>query len=294
MRQGALPSPANQARVMADILTRGKHEKFRVNVIEAFDQPWKRALEGTVGGHWGLFDDATRQRKFVWGEPVSNHPHWLWQAIGGVALAALVFGAALFSRRVSEDEIDARAWLAIAIDATAGGVLAGWAIENVPIESLGAGGWLRSLAFAALAVAAPVAGAVALAEGTPPPAFARILGPKQQRSRDPLELALGLLLIALTVLAIQSALALAFDPRYRDFPFSPLISAAMPFALIALVVPRAAGRRALAETLAGAVLVLSAVFIAWNETLANWQALAFGAGLLLAAFSLLRGRAAPS
>jgi glucan 1,3-beta-glucosidase len=205
----------------------------------------------------------------------------------------LVFGAALFSRRTSKDEIDARAWLAIAIDATVGGVLAGWAIENVPIESLGAGGWLRSLAFAALALAAPVAGAVALAEGTPPPAFARILGRKQQRSRDPLELALGLLLIALTVLAIQSALALAFDPRYRDFPFAPLIAAAVPFALIALVVPLAAGRRALAETLAGGVLVLSAVFIAWNETLANWQALAFGAGLLLAAFSLLRGRAAP-
>jgi glucan 1,3-beta-glucosidase len=95
------------------------------------------------------------------------------------------------------------------------------------------------------------------------------------------------------VLAIQSALALAFDPRYRDFPFAPLIAAAVPFSLIALVVPPAAGRRALAETLAGAVLVLSAVFIAWNETLANWQALAFGAGLLLAAFSLLRGRAAP-
>ena len=42
------------------MLERAKREHFRVNVIEAFDQPWKRALEGTVGGHWGLFDDATR------------------------------------------------------------------------------------------------------------------------------------------------------------------------------------------------------------------------------------------
>ena len=87
MREGALPSPANQARVIADVLERGKREHFRVNVIEAFDQPWKRALEGTVGGHWGLFDDATRQQKFVWGAPVSNHPHWPWQAAGGVVLA---------------------------------------------------------------------------------------------------------------------------------------------------------------------------------------------------------------
>ena len=89
MREGALPSPANQARVIADVLARGKQEHFRVNVIEAFDQPWKRALEGTVGGHWGLFDDGTRQQKFVWGEPVSNHPHWPWQAAGGVVACRL-------------------------------------------------------------------------------------------------------------------------------------------------------------------------------------------------------------
>ena len=88
MREAALPSPANQARVIADVLERGKRERFRVNVIEAFDQPWKRALEGTVGGHWGLFDDATRQQKFAWGLPVSNHPHWpvagrRWFGAGG-------------------------------------------------------------------------------------------------------------------------------------------------------------------------------------------------------------------
>ena len=67
MREGALPSPANQARVIQDVLALGKRENFRVNVIEAFDQPWKRALEGTVGGHWGLFDAATRAPKFAWG-----------------------------------------------------------------------------------------------------------------------------------------------------------------------------------------------------------------------------------
>ena len=51
MREGALPSPANQARVIQDVLALAKRENFRVNVIEAFDEPWKRALEGTVGGH---------------------------------------------------------------------------------------------------------------------------------------------------------------------------------------------------------------------------------------------------
>jgi hypothetical protein len=41
------------------------------------------------------------------------------------------------------------------------------------------------------------------------------------------------------------------------------------------------------------VLVPCAVFIIWNETLANWQALWFATGLALVAFSLLRARAAP-
>ena len=59
MREGALPSPANEARVIQDVLALGKRDNFRVNVIEAFDEPWKRALEGTVGGHWGMLDDAS-------------------------------------------------------------------------------------------------------------------------------------------------------------------------------------------------------------------------------------------
>jgi glucan 1,3-beta-glucosidase len=171
--------------------------------------------------------------------------------------------------------------------------MAGWTTENVPIESLGAGGWLRSLAFAALAIGAPVLVAAALAVAAPPPAFVQILARKSDRARDPLTLILGFLLLALTVLAVQSALSLAFDPRYRDFPFAPMTAAAVPFALLALVAPRPKGVRALAETLAAAVLILCAGFIAWNETWHNSQALWFGADLLLVAFSLLRARAEP-
>src|SRR5579863_4089055 len=74
MREGALPSRANQARVVQQVLAQAKRDGYRVNVIEAFDQPWKRRLEGTVGGHWGLYDAYDRQAKFTWGTAVSNHP----------------------------------------------------------------------------------------------------------------------------------------------------------------------------------------------------------------------------
>jgi glucan 1,3-beta-glucosidase len=107
-----------------------------------------------------------------------------------------------------------------------------------------------------------------------------------------LALTLGLLLMALTVLALQAALALSFDPRYRDFPFAPLTAAVLPFALLTFVV-RPVAVRGLAETIAAAALSLGAIFIVWNETLGNWQAMWLAAVLALLAFSLLRVRAAP-
>jgi exo-beta-1,3-glucanase (GH17 family) len=89
MRRGALPSPSNQARVLHDVIAMARQKGITANIIEAFDQPWKRQLEGTAGGHWGVFDAHARTQKFAWGEPISNHPQWRAQAAGGVALAAL-------------------------------------------------------------------------------------------------------------------------------------------------------------------------------------------------------------
>jgi len=74
-------------------------ENWKVNLIEAFDQPWKRLLEGTVGGYWGLFDDSGRELKFRWGEPVSNHPKWRIEAALGIGAALLIFATAWLSRR---------------------------------------------------------------------------------------------------------------------------------------------------------------------------------------------------
>jgi glucan 1,3-beta-glucosidase len=295
MRAGALPSPANQALVLHDILTRGKRENFRVNIIEAFDQPWKRYLEGTVGGHWGLITDVPRVHKFTWGEPVSNHPHWRWQALGGIVLAAVVFGAAFAACRadVFNPEPGAIAWFAITAIAVISGVTIGWTIENVPLESLGAAAWLRSTLLAAIAIAAPIACAAALARQVAPPGFARMIGPSEGRVRGALPRALGWLLVLLCILAVQAALAIAFDPRYRDFPFAPLTGAVVPLLLLAFLVAPPSGRRPVAETVAAVVLTLAAAIIIIAEGVTNWQAVWCGAALMAVALTLVRVRGAP-
>jgi glucan 1,3-beta-glucosidase len=56
--------------------------------------------------------------------------------------------------------------------------------------------------------------------------------------------------------------------------------------------PQKGGRPA-AEKLAAGILAGSAVYIVINETVANWQALLFCAGLAMLALTLARARAAP-
>lgn len=289
MREGALPSLVNQSLILQEILALAKQRGYRVNVIEAFDQPWKRRLEGTVGGYWGLFDDATRQPKFQWGAPVSNHPHWLSQAAVGVAFVVVIFAAAGWTRR-PDDATQIGGWLAVAAIALAGGTMLGLAVEKTVYESLGLGAWLRSGALVALAAFVPIAAASTVMRGGVVPSFADSLARNDRKSSRP-DLLTGLLIAAVTVLALQVALGLVFDPRYRDFTYAPLTAAIVPIAVLALF--SRWSKAGLAETVAASVLVLSAIYIVFNESFANWQSLWFCALLVVLAVSLRLRRSAP-
>src|SRR6478736_6266494 len=142
MREGALPSRTNQARVVSEILGLAKQENFRVNLIEAYDQPWKRQLEGTVGGYWGLFDSAKRVLKYPPGEAISNYPFWKLEMGCGMALSALVFGAAGLTLRRRPWKPRPVTWVAVGLAATTAGILLGIAADKMIYESYGIGGWL--------------------------------------------------------------------------------------------------------------------------------------------------------
>lgn len=289
MREGALPSPANQARVIEDILALGKRENFRVNVIEAFDQPWKRWLEGSTGRYWGIYDRANKGPKFTFGGAVSNHPHRLWLAVAGIVLAALSFGAACLAEWGGHST--PQLWPRVSAIGLVSAVLFGWTIERVPIESYSVGGWSRSLALLVIAMLAPIVCAAACAAGRSLPSFAFLIG-RRSEPRSTLGVALTGIFMALTLLSLQEALGLVFDPRYRDFTFAPLGAAAFPFLILTFTV-RGSGLRATAETIAASVLTACAVYIMPNERFANWQAVLFCAAILSVALTLVQVRDAP-
>jgi hypothetical protein len=57
-------------------------------LMEAVDQPWKRAIEGAVGAHWGLLD-AARQAKFAFTGTLQADPFWPGKALVSSALGLL-------------------------------------------------------------------------------------------------------------------------------------------------------------------------------------------------------------
>jgi hypothetical protein len=171
----------------------------------------------------------------------------------------------------------------------------GWTIEAVPVDSFSVGGWVRSLSFAAIAAAAPIVCALACAAGRLTPTFSALIGGSWQE-RDALRWLLGGIFAALVLLSVQAALGLVFDPRYREIPFAPLTAAVVPFLVLRFSQPGGAqiGTRAMAETVAAAVLAACAGYIAVNESFANWQAVWFCVALLGLALILVRARDAPS
>jgi glucan 1,3-beta-glucosidase len=291
MREGALPSRTNQARVVSEILTLAKQENFRVNLIEAYDQPWKRRLEGTAGGYWGLFDSVRREPKYPPGEPISNYPLWKWQMAGGMLMSALVFAAALLTLRRRPWTPRLSSWIAVGISATTAGILFGVAADKMYYESYGVAGWLYWGALLAAGILSPLLGTHALMSGRPLPTFLDLLGPRDDKRRPVVTLLLGAALVVSVLIGSETALGFVFDPRYRDFPFASLTMAVVPFATLMLN-RRQEGSRPIAEAVFAGLLAMSAVFILFNEGKDNWQSLWSCAIYFLFAITLWRARAA--
>lgn len=93
-RGPARPGVVEQTRFVRELLA-VQSGLPPLNIIEAFDQPWKRKLEGAVGGAWGLLD-AEGQPRVTLAGPV-HRPAWknsvLIAALGGAVLGGMVAAA---------------------------------------------------------------------------------------------------------------------------------------------------------------------------------------------------------
>jgi exo-beta-1,3-glucanase (GH17 family) len=291
MRDGALPSRTNQARVVSEILDLAKRENFRVNLIEAYDQPWKRQLEGTVGGYWGLLDSVQRAVKYPPGEAISNFPFWKLQMGCGMALSLFVFGAAWLTLRRRPWKPRLASWVAVGISAVTAGILFGIATDKMFYESYGIGGWLGWGALLTAAIASPMLCANAMMSGRALPTFLELLGPRDGRARSVLTMVLGATLLVTTLIGAETALGFVFDPRYRDFPFAALTMAVVPFSTLMLLNRPPDGVRPIAEAVFAGLFAAAALYTVFNEGAENWQSLWTCAVYFLFAVTLWRARA---
>jgi exo-beta-1,3-glucanase (GH17 family) len=267
MRDGALPSRINQARFISEILDRARRDNFRVSLFEAYDEPWKRRWEGTVGGYWGLLDGGDRKLKYPAGAAISNYPFWKLQMVCGMVLCICVFGAALLTLRRRPSSPRLAVWIAVAVSATVGGVLFGISADKTPLLSTNA-----------------------LMSGRALPSFLEVLGPPKGRTQLFMTNILGITLIVTTLIATQTALGLVFDARWRDFPFAGLTMAVVPFWTLTLLNRAKSGSRPIAEAVFAGLFAVAALYSTYNEGFQNWQALWTSAAYLLLGATLWQSR----
>ena len=119
-RHSAVASTANEATFLRRFLDRAAKEQYIYYVMEAFDQPWKKVSEGSVGAYWGVYD-VYRQPKFAFSEPIVEIPEWRLLAGISIGIALITFAFLLIDSKTLSTR--GRSFLAtIAFTAASGAV----------------------------------------------------------------------------------------------------------------------------------------------------------------------------
>ena len=263
-RETAVPSRVNQARFMREFIQLAEANGWRYNLIEAFDQPWKRASEGAVGGYWGLYD-ADREDKGILAGPASNLPHWPWWLAGSATLWLLALAVGGFPNRGRD------ALLLPLLSALGAACILLWS-EQALVTSRYAGEWLWAGLLLGLNLL--VLAQATLAYGGREGWRARLLGWLDARS--------GWWLLAAGFAGAVLTLGLVFDARYRSFPSAALLLPALLFCLR----PQPGPRREL--SLLAALIAAGIAPQLYQEGLDNLQALGWAATSVVLVLALWR------
>ena len=266
-RGPARPGVLEQATFVRALQARQATEPLDYNLIEGFDQPWKRALEGAMGGYWGLLG-ADGTARFALTGPVIPDPLARWW------LAAAALGA-LAGLLVGRRSVWQAATLALSAAALATlGLVQGQALQ---VWSRGPLEWATGLAMLVLSCGLSSALALRLAQwmatGRAPPA------PHWLRwCRCGFLFGTALM-----------ALGLVFDARYRPLDWPSLALPAVLLAALAWLGERTGqSDETDRETrFLAAVVGLCAPAIAWQEGVHNTEAHLVAALLAVLAVAVL-------
>ena len=285
MRRGALPSIDNQARFIRGFVDMAKQEHWQYNLIEAFDQPWKRVNEGTVGGAWGIYD-THRHDKGVLRGPVRPHPDaWVFGLVTAILSLAT---APLLSRH---RPLNSRKLGVFGATVTVGATALGLQLEQFSVTCVNAADHAAAVSIVLLSGACYFLTAHALARGRrdAPAPVSHVFLPGHRNAGNTLSVVHDLVYVGLVLCLIGKTLGLVFDPRYRDFDVFAFVLPAIAYALVFThrrTWPPAAIDRGLA-----AVLITAAGFILYQETPANGYATVWALLCILFAYPLWRSSA---
>lgn len=270
-RQGAVPSRENAARFVRGVVTAAEKRGLRYNVVEAFDQPWKRQLEGAVGGYWGIFA-SDGSAKYPLHGPVVEEPRWTW----GVGCAAAVGLAFLLAGMGLKPGTGRSALLALFLTGLGAGLALAAQVRTMWLTCRSPFEYGVSTCFAVIALTACWLLGLSLSRWLNGGDTARIPAVVRFGDSGSIE---GLLAVSRLCLLFGTAatnLLLAFDSRYRDFPIEWLLVPAVGYALLAILgPPKSRQDDAREEWLLALVILATLPPIVAIEGFANLHALAW-------------------
>ena len=281
MREGALPSLENQARFIRGFVALAEQEHWQYNLIEAFDQPWKRIKEGAVGGYWGLYSPE-RVDKHILSGPVSNFPNWRMLCAQSATIALMTL---LIARR--HRSMGASRWLQFSAAMTGGAILIVLQGHQFSIISTNTYEYLWAVVVLALSASVYMLTLKAIASGTMPRHLSLdgtmdFLRGKVRLSPEAVH---GALRLGVVACALIGVLGLVLDARYRSFNNFGFAIPALAYVWFSRRQGSQTGQGML-ERFSALLLPAGAVAILINETPLNWQADIWVAICLLLAYPL--------